>query len=78
MSDTSITLPQFAISLVSFLPACICYLLVSRRGPIWTREGLPVEETPTLKSAKNSQKVKSRDYWINECVPLICGVHAYL
>jgi len=47
MSDTSITLPQSAISLVSFLPACICYLLVSRLGPIWTREGLPAKKTPT-------------------------------
>jgi len=49
--------------------------------PAWTNldpGGVTVEETPTLKSAKNSQKVKSRDYWINECVPLICGVHAYL
>jgi len=61
MSDTNITLPQSAISLVSFLSACICYLLVSRLGPIWTWEGLPTEETPMLKSAKNSQKVISRD-----------------
>jgi len=44
MSNTSIILPQFAIFLVSFLPACMCYMLVSRFGPIWTREGLPAEE----------------------------------
>jgi len=37
------------------------YLLVSRLGPVWTREGLPAEKTSMLKSAKNSQKVKSRD-----------------
>jgi len=61
MSDTSITLPQSAISLASFLPVCMRYLLVSRFGSIWTREGLPAEETSMLKSAKNSQKVKSRD-----------------
>jgi len=54
MSDTSITLPQSAISLVGFLPATIGHLWVSWRGPVWTREGLPAEETPTLKSAKNS------------------------
>jgi len=51
MSDT--------ISSVGFLPAGICYLLVSRFGLFWTREGLPTEKTLTLKSAKNSQKVKS-------------------
>jgi len=28
---------------------------------VWTREGLPAEKTLTLKSAKNSQKVKSRN-----------------
>jgi len=33
MSNMSITLPQSAISLVSFLPACMYYLLVSR---LWT------------------------------------------
>jgi len=47
MSDTNITLPQSAISLVSFLLACICYLLVSRLGSTWTRKGLPAEETPS-------------------------------
>jgi len=51
MSDTNITLPQSTISLVSFLPACISYVLVSRLGPIWTWEGLPTKETPTLRSA---------------------------
>jgi len=61
MSDTNITLPQSAISLASFLPVCMCYMLVSRFGPIWTREGLLTEETPTLKLDKDSQKVKSRD-----------------
>jgi len=61
MSDTNITLPQSAISLIGFLSACICYLLVSRLGPAWTQEGLPTKETLTLKSAKDSQKVKSRD-----------------
>jgi len=61
MSDTNITLPQSTISLVGFPPACVCYLLVSRLGPAWTQEGLPTEKTPTLKSAKDSQKVKSRD-----------------
>jgi len=38
--------------------------VLSTSIPAWTdldRDGLPVEETPTLKSAKNSQKVKSRD-----------------
>jgi len=59
MSDTSITLPQSAVSSVGFLPAAICHLWVSRFGPVWTREWLPAEETLTLKSAKNSQKVKS-------------------
>jgi len=57
----SITLPESVISLVSFFPVCMRYLLVSQFVSIWTLEGLPVEETPTLKSAKNSQKVKSRD-----------------
>jgi len=61
MSDTNVTLPQSAISSVGFLPAGICYLLVSRLGPVWTREGLPAEKTLTLKSVKNSHKVKSRD-----------------
>jgi len=56
MSDTNITLPQSAISLVGFLPACICYLLVFRLGPTWTREGLPAEKTLMLKSVKDSQK----------------------
>jgi len=60
MSNTNATLPQSAISSVGFLPAGICHLLVSRLGPVWTREGLPTGKTPTLKSAKNSQKVKSR------------------
>jgi len=77
MLDTSITLPQSAISLASFHPICMRYLLVSRFGSIWTREGLPAQETPTLKSTKNSQKVKSRDYGINECVPLVSGVNVY-
>jgi len=35
--------------------------LGSRSGPIWTQEGLPAEKTLTLKSAKSSQKVKSRN-----------------
>jgi len=61
MSDTSITLPQSAISSVGFLPAAICHLWVSRCGPVWTREGLPAKETLMLKSEKNSQKVKSRN-----------------
>jgi len=56
MSDTSVTLPQSAIPLVGFLPAGICYLWVSRFGPVWTREGLPAEETPTLKSAITLRK----------------------
>jgi len=43
MSDTNITLPQSAISQVGFLPACACYLLVSRLGLAWTRDGLPAE-----------------------------------
>jgi len=59
MSDTNVTLPQSAISSVGFLLTGICYLLVFRFGPVWTREGLPAEKTLTLKSAKNSQKVKS-------------------
>jgi len=54
MSNTNVTLPQFAISSIGFLPAAICYLLVSRFGPVWTQEGLPAEKTSTLKSAKNS------------------------
>ena len=74
----SITLPESVISLVSFFPVCMRYLLVSRFGLIWTREGLPAEETMTLKSAKDSQKVKSCDQGINECAPLIGVVHAYL
>jgi len=61
MSKTNTTLPQSAISLVSFLPASIWYLLVARLGPIWSQERLPAKETPMLKSAKNSQRVKSRD-----------------
>jgi len=60
MSDTNVTLPQSTISSVGFLLAGICYLLVSWLGPVWTQEGLPAEKTPTLKSTKNSQKVKSR------------------
>jgi len=60
MSDTNIILPQSAISLVGFLPACICYLLESWLWPAWTQEGLPAEKTLTLKSAKDSQKVKSQ------------------
>jgi len=78
MSDTSVTLPQFAIYLVGFIPAAICHLWVSRCGLVWTREGLVAEETPTLKSAKKSQKAKSRNEGSNECVPLIIGVRAYL
>jgi len=50
----SVTLPQSVISSVGFLPAAICHLWVSRFGLVWTREGLPAEETPMLKSAKNS------------------------
>jgi len=61
MSDTSVTLHQSAISSVGFLSAAICHLWVSRFGTVWPREGLPAEETLTLKSAKNSQKVKSRN-----------------
>jgi len=34
MSDTNITSPQSAISSIGFLPADICYLLVSRFGPV--------------------------------------------
>jgi len=60
MSDTNVTLPQSTISLVGFLPAGICYLLVSQLGPVWIQEGLPAKKTLTLKLAKNSQKVKSR------------------
>jgi len=59
MSSTNVTLHQSPISSVGFLPPGICYLLVSRFGPVWTREGLPAEKTLTLKSTKNSQKVKS-------------------
>jgi len=44
MSDTSVTLPQSTISLVSWC------------GPVWTQEGLPTEETLTLKSAKTLRK----------------------
>ena len=77
MSDISVTLPQSAIFSVGFLPANICCLQVSRFGPVWTREGFPTEKTLTLKSAKNSQKVKSNNYGSNECVPLIAGVHIY-
>jgi len=61
MLDTNVTLPQSAISAICFLLAGICYLLESRFGPVWTRVGLPAEKTLTLKSAKNSQKDKSRD-----------------
>jgi len=61
MLDTNVTLPQSAVSSVGFLPAAICHMWVSWCGPVWTREGLPAEETSTLKSAKNSQKVKSRN-----------------
>jgi len=56
MLETSVTLPQSAISLVGFLPAGICYLWVSRFGPVWTWEGLPTKETPTLKSRKTLRK----------------------
>jgi len=38
------------------LPAGICRLWISRCGPVWTREGLPAEETPMLKSAKTLRK----------------------
>jgi len=41
----------------------------------WTQKGLPAEGTPKLKWVKTLKKVKSV---INECVPLIRGVHAYL
>jgi len=51
MSDTSVTLPQFAISLAGFLPVGLWYLLVSQLGPVWTQEGLPAEKASTLKSA---------------------------
>jgi len=56
MEDTSITLPQPAISSAGFLPAAISHLWVSRCGPVWTREGLPAEETLALKSAKELSK----------------------
>jgi len=56
MLDTSVTLPQFAIFSVGFLPVVICHLWISRFGPVWTREGLPVEETPTLKLVKILRK----------------------
>ena len=56
MSDTSVTLPQSAISSVGFLPAGICHLWISRCRPAWTREGLPTEETLMLKSAKTLRK----------------------
>jgi len=52
MSDTSVTLSQSAISSVGFLPTGKCHLWVSWFGPVWTREGLPAEETLTHKSAK--------------------------
>jgi len=42
---------------------------------VWTQKGLPAEETLKLKWVKTLKKVK---YVINECVPLIIGVHAYL
>jgi len=44
----------------------------------WTREGLPVEGTPKLKSAKVLRKSNQVIMESNECVPLIRGVHAYL
>jgi len=52
MSDTNVTLPQSAISSVGFLPASICRLWISRCELVWTREGLPAEETLLLKSTK--------------------------
>jgi len=42
---------------------------------VWTHKGLPAERTPKLKWVKTLKKVK---YVINECVPLITGVHVYL
>jgi len=36
MSDTSVILPQSAISSIGFLLAAICHLWVSRCGPVWT------------------------------------------
>jgi len=56
MSNRSITLPQPAMSSVGFLPTAICHLWVSRCGPVWTREGLPTEETLMLKSTKELSK----------------------
>jgi len=41
----------------------------------WTQKGLAAEGTPKLKWVKTLKKVK---IVINECVPLITGVHAYL
>ena len=69
MSDTSVTLPQSAIPLVGFLPAGICYLWVSRFGPVWTREGLPGRDSDAQVS-NNSQKVKSRNKRVDETIPL--------
>jgi len=77
MSDTSVTLLQSTISSVGFLPAGICRMWISRCELVVTREGLPTEETPMLKSAKPLRK---SNVVINgvECIPLIAGVHAYL
>jgi len=58
MSDANITLPQSVISLVGFLSAPICHLLVFRLGPVrgYLRRRLRRSSQPT-----DSQKVKSRD-----------------
>jgi len=69
MSDKSVTLPQSAISSIGFLPVAICHLWISQFGPVWTQEGLPVEETLMLKSVKILKKSN----------PVIKGVmNAYL
>jgi len=55
-SDTNITLPQSAISLVGFLSACICHLLVFRLGPV---RGYLRRRLQRSSHLTNSQKVKS-------------------
>jgi len=60
----------------------VCYLLsrplLDWHMSAWTREGLPIEGTPKLKSAKVFRKSNQVNKESNECVPLIRGVHVYL
>jgi len=58
MSDTSITLPWSAISSIGLFPIDIyIYRLMGiSKWSAWTREGLPAEGTPKLKSAKSLRK----------------------